>query len=129
LARTVQTVLVNPIFVIKTRFEVIGFNDYNNTYDAIRKIYRAEGIGGFTTGLKVSLIRDVPFSGCFYPIYNFIKVRLFQMYERIYGSHNLTGGERLKVLAIISSIGSFSANIFSCTLTHPIDLIRTRVYF
>lgn len=77
LARTVQTVLVNPIFVIKTRFEVIGFNEYNNTYDAVRKIYRAEGIGGFTTGLKVSLIRDVPFSGCFYPIYNFIKIRLF----------------------------------------------------
>jgi len=129
MARALQTFLVNPIFVIKTRFEVIGFNEYNSTFDAVKKIYKAEGINGFTTGIKVSLIRDVPFSGCFYPIYNSIKVQLFQMYENIYGSHNLTGAERIKCLAIISSIASFSANVFSCTITHPIDLIRTRVYF
>ena len=81
MARTLQTCLVNPIFVIKTRFEVVGFNEYSNTYDAIRKIYAAEGINGFSTGLKVSLIRDVPFSGIFYPIYNFTKLNLFKIYE------------------------------------------------
>ena len=32
-----------------------------------------EGAGGLFTGLKVSLIRDVPFSGIFYPIYNLFK--------------------------------------------------------
>ena len=32
-----------------------------------------EGVPGFFTGLKVSLIRDVPFSGMFYPLYNFFK--------------------------------------------------------
>ena len=67
--------------MIKTRFEVIGFNEYTSTYDAVRKIYRTEGIGGFTTGLKVSLIRDVPFSGCFYPIYTMFKKQLMQLYE------------------------------------------------
>ena len=103
MARTLQTLLVNPIFVIKTRFEVIGFNEYNSTFDAVRKIYKAEGYSGFTTGIKVSLIRDVPFSGAFYPIYKFIQVQLFQMYENMYGSHKLTGAERLKVLAIVSS--------------------------
>ena len=74
MARTIQTVLVNPIFVIKTRFEVVGFNEYSNTIDAVKKIYAQEGIHGFSTGLKVSLVRDVPFSGIFYPIYNFTKV-------------------------------------------------------
>ena len=76
LARTIQTVLSNPIFVIKTRFEVIGFCEYSSTWDAFKKIYASEGLGGFATGLKVSLIRDVPFSGVFYPIYTFFKVRL-----------------------------------------------------
>ena len=32
-----------------------------------------EGAGGLFTGLKISLIRDVPFSGIFYPIYTFFK--------------------------------------------------------
>ena len=69
LARVVQSVCGNPVIVIKTRLEVLGFNEYNGMADACRKIYRNEGMGGFFTGLKISLIRDVPFSGIFYPIY------------------------------------------------------------
>mmetsp|Transcript_2656 Transcript_2656/g.4452 ORF Transcript_2656/g.4452 Transcript_2656/m.4452 type:complete len:110 (-) Transcript_2656:407-736(-) len=87
-------------------------------------------MGGFWTGLKVSLIRDVPFSGVFYPIYNFIKRELTILYEWEKGSTaQMSQVERIKALAIISSVASFSANILSCTLTHPIDLIRTRIFF
>ena len=32
-------------------------------------------------------------------------------------------------LAYITSLASFSANVLSCVVTHPVDLIRTRVYF
>ena len=38
-----------------------------------------EGPGGLFTGLKISLIRDVPFSGIFYPIYNFFKKYFYLM--------------------------------------------------
>lgn len=71
--------------MIKTRLEVVGFNEYNSITDAFQKIYRLEGIGGFWTGIKVSLIRDVPFSGIFYPIYNFCKKELLFLYELRYG--------------------------------------------
>ena len=60
--------------VIKTRLEVLGFSEYNNLYDAGLKVYQKEGMGGFFTGLKISLIRDVPFSGVFYPLYQVSKV-------------------------------------------------------
>ena len=70
LTKSIQSVLVNPITVVKTRLEVIGFNEYSGIGDACRKIYRNEGIHGFFTGLRISLIRDVPFSGIFYPIYS-----------------------------------------------------------
>ena len=76
MARTIQSIISNPIIIIKTRYEVIGFNEYNSISDACRKIYVNEGLGGFFTGLKVSLIRDVPFSGIFYPIYNLFKREL-----------------------------------------------------
>lgn len=61
--------LSNPIIVIKTRFEVVGFSDYSSMGDAVQKIYSKEGWGGFFTGLKVAIIRDVPFAGIYYPIY------------------------------------------------------------
>ena len=32
-----------------------------------------EGVRGFFTGLGISLIRDVPFSGVFFPIYEMSK--------------------------------------------------------
>jgi hypothetical protein len=40
-----------------------------------------EGARGFFTGLKISLIRDVPFSGLFYPIYSFFREELMALYE------------------------------------------------
>lgn len=69
MARTVQSVVFNPLVIIKTRFEVVGFKEYGSVYDACRQIVRKEGFGGFFTGLKVSLIRDIPFSSIFYPTY------------------------------------------------------------
>jgi hypothetical protein len=72
-ARAFQSTLTNPLIVIKTRLEVLGFSEYTSLLDAVRKIYAKEGPLGFFTGLKISLIRDVPFSGVFYPIYEFCK--------------------------------------------------------
>lgn len=53
--------------------EVLSFNEYSGLFDAIKKIHKTEGMAGFFTGLKVSLIRDVPFSGVYFPIYSFCK--------------------------------------------------------
>ena len=80
------------------------------------------------TGLKISLIRDVPFSGIFYPFYNFFK----DWYAMLFGLHfhdNMSSSDRTMKLAYVTSLASFSANIVSCCMTHPLDLIRTRVYF
>lgn len=122
-----QSILANPITVIKTRLEVVGFSEYNGVVDACRKIYLQEGMGAFFTGLKVSLVRDVPFSGVFYPIYSFFRAELTTLYD--FEMQRSSQAERMKAIAVISSISSFLANIVSCTLTHPLDLIRTRAYF
>ena len=39
MARAIQTTLCNPLVVIKTRLEVLGFSEYNNLYDAAMKVY------------------------------------------------------------------------------------------
>lgn len=39
MARSIQSVLSNPLVVIKTRLEVLGFSEYANLHDAIRKVF------------------------------------------------------------------------------------------
>lgn len=128
-SRTIQSIISNPLIVIKTRLEVVGFKEYNGTADAIRKIAQKEGYKGFFTGLKVSLIRDVPFSGIFYPIYHFFKTYYSMLVGLSARNEGDQSGMRTSKLALVTSLASFSANIVSCVLTHPLDLIRTRVYF
>ena len=82
-------------------------------------------MGGFFTGLKISLIRDVPFSGIFYPIYNFFKT----YFSMILIGSGIDSANRTLNLTIVASMASFSANIVCCAVTHPLDLIRTRAYF
>jgi len=81
MTKVMQTILANPIIVIKTRLEVVGFNEYTGVIDAVKKVYSREGPRAFFTGLKISLIRDVPFSGTFYPIYSFFRNHLSSLYE------------------------------------------------
>ena len=88
-----------------------------------------EGVSGLTAGLKISLIRDVPFSGVFYPIYNFFKwyyamMLGFDLEQQAGSTKNRTFN-----LTVVAALASFSANAASCAFTNPLDLIRTRAYF
>ena len=76
----------------------------------------------------MSLIRDVPFSGIFYPIYSFFRKELNLLYDYEM-QQTVSSAQRVKAIAVISSLSSMMANIVSCTITHPLDLIRTRAYF
>jgi hypothetical protein len=63
IARIMSGVLTNPITVIRTRFEVLGFNKYVSIADGFRKIWRNEGIKGFGAGALSTAIKDAPFAG------------------------------------------------------------------
>jgi hypothetical protein len=126
-ARAVQSVICNPLIVIKTRLEVLGFKEYNGITDAVTKIYRNEGMIGFFTGLKISLIRDVPFSGIFYPIYEISKHFYMLLLRFDPDEHNVN--RRVIIHTILTSLSAITANLLSCIVTHPIDTIRTRVFF
>jgi len=95
--------------------------------DAVKKICKNEGYSGFFTGLRISLIRDVPFSGIFFPIYEFCK----KFYSLLLLSSQTDDSSKKRVMhtAFISSLSSVTANLMSCMITHPLDIIRTRVFF
>lgn len=110
-ARTIQAITTNPVYVIKTRFEVIGFNEYNSLFDAITKIYTSEGAKGFMTGLKVGIMRDVPFTGIYYPIYEEAKHIYAYLLELEGLSHDKHNDK--STVAILTSAASFTATVVS----------------
>jgi hypothetical protein len=114
-ARFNQCVLVNPLLVIITRFEVIGFHSYNNLFDALRKIKKEEGLKGFTAGLRPLLIKEVPTAALFYTFYEVFK----KMFDN-FGFINLQ---------FQSSVSAILANIILTFLNNPFDVIRTRLQY
>jgi len=123
LARTLQCFVTNPILIVKTRFEVVGFNEYKNLGDAFIQIYKQEGLlSFFTNGITVALIKDVPFSAIQFPVYELIKkitimnTPKFQQQNKY--SHLLT-----------YAFSSMIATFISCLVTNPLDVIRTRILF
>ena len=112
IARLIQGISTNPILVIKTRYEVVGFKSYNNIFEAFLRIKREEGLKGFYSGLKTTLLKDVPASAFFYSLYEFFKLEL-----------NNFGILNIQAQAVVSSV---SASFIMIILTNPLDLIRTR---
>jgi solute carrier family 25 protein 38 len=112
ISRSIQVLAVNPLNIIKTRNEVLGFNSYKNIKDAILKIKKEEGYKGFYSGLKTTLIKDIPASGMFYMCYEIIKKDIKSL-----------GIENVQIQAILSSS---LTSLFLVLLTNPLEIIRTR---
>ncbi len=124
-ARTCQTFITNPILIVKTRFEVVGFNEYRGLADAFVQIYQKEGLHTFfTNGITLALLKDVPFSAIQFPLYDKIKRTLLAAAQK---EHINIHDKRLRTLIYASS--SMVATFISCLLTNPLDVIRTRVVF
>jgi hypothetical protein len=64
-ARTIQCVLCNPLVVIKTRLEVVGFNEYTGMTHAFKHIWKNEGPRGFMSQLQLYFTLFIKASGTF----------------------------------------------------------------
>lgn len=117
LARALSGVITNPIQVVRTRFEVIGFTQYKNTFDGFQKIYNKEGMRGFASGIIPTALRDAPFAGIYFTIY----VRTKRFLEE-------KAGENLNLLTK-SFIAGMIAGIIATILTNPFDIIRARMQY
>jgi hypothetical protein len=115
IARFIQTIAINPIYVIKTRFEVVGFHGYSSFFEAFKRIRAEEGYSGFMKGLKQGIVKDVPSSALFYSLYEGFKYEFVKM-----GVHSVQ----------YQAIGaSLCATVVVALLTNPIDVIRTRILY
>ena len=147
-SKTATTFLVSPINVLKTRFEVVGNNEYASIREGVVKIWKTEGSKGFYRGILATVIRDGPFSGIQYALYrsildlegyykNFRERMRMNYYDENKGVINGNNGvninseidHRNQIQTASKSVIAFAAaasSAFAIMITYPFDNIRVR---
>ena len=114
LSRTITSLTLSPLSVIKVRMEAPQTNPYKNVVDGMIHIYKEEGIKGYYKGIGPALLRDLPFSALAYSFYN----QFHHLLEELFGYH--------KYIPMLSGgLAGFSATL----ITQPFEIIKTRNQF
>ena len=119
-----SSIAVNPIWVVKTRLMVQNGQEkknevyYKGTIDAIKKMYKSEGIRAFYSGLIPSLF-GLLHVGIHFPVYEKLKT-IFHC--------NLNSGDQGSTLKLWSLIAASSiSKMIASTITYPHEILRTRM--
>ncbi|KAG0198860.1 mitochondrial aspartate-glutamate transporter agc1 [Mortierella sp. NVP41] len=113
-----QVVFTNPLEIVKIRLQVAG--EVAKSLDAgprpgAMTIVRMLGIVGLYKGVSACLLRDIPFSAIYFPVYAHLKKDVFKEGPE----HKLTIGQ----LLISGAVAGMPAAYF----TTPADVIKTRL--
>ncbi|KAF9174743.1 Mitochondrial oxaloacetate carrier protein [Mortierella sp. AD011] len=116
--------LASPLFLVKTRLQSyssheasrVGFQHYyRHTFDALRHIYKHEGLRGLYRGVDASMMRTGAGSSVQLPLYDVVKQNLIKV-----------GG--LENGAFCHGLSSLISGFFLCIVMNPFDIISTRMY-
>lgn len=119
LARVAAGLVVNPVTVLKVRYESSHYH-YNSLAGAARDILAREGPRGFFAGFGVTAVRDAPYAGLYVLIYEQGKAQLGK----------LSSGSQLATTSGSAGINFASgvlAAVTATTMTNPFDAIKTRI--
>uniref|UniRef100_A0A0D3H8H3 Uncharacterized protein n=1 Tax=Oryza barthii TaxID=65489 RepID=A0A0D3H8H3_9ORYZ len=108
------TLVCHPLEVIKDRL-TINREVYPSISVAFSKIYRTDGIRGLYAGLCPTLIGMLPYSTCYYFMYDTIKTS----YCRLHKKTSLTRPE----LLVIGALSGLTAS----TISFPLEVARKRL--
>lgn len=108
-ARITAGTIMMPVTVIKTRFEANIKN--NSILGTASEILKSQGIRGFFSGLLATSLRDAPYAGIYLSIYCRCKKSM---------------EPHLPFTASTTISAAFAAT-FATLLTHPFDVVKTRM--
>ncbi|KAF9187371.1 hypothetical protein BGZ51_001338 [Haplosporangium sp. Z 767] len=107
-----------PATVIKVRYESNLYN-YKSMAGAFSSIFKTEGIRGLWAGFGATAMRDAPLAGMYVLFYEQCKVRLGEL-------RNTTRFSDVST-PTIHMVSGVVAGFLSTTLTHPFDMLKTRM--
>jgi len=109
-SRTITVVFVQPLTLIKTRYESGKFG-YKSIHGAVRAIIAQEKLHGLYRGLGATIARDAPFSGIYLAFYSSLKQNTFAASDSV----------------LSTTVSGLAAGSLASLITHPADVIKTRV--
>ncbi|KAH8243621.1 hypothetical protein KR032_009021 [Drosophila birchii] len=108
-ARICAVTVVSPIELVRTKMQAKR-QTYAQIIQFVKNVIALQGIWGLWRGLRPTILRDVPFSGIYWPIYEYLKLNLGNHTQPSFGRSFFAG-----VLA-----GSVAALV-----TTPFDVVKT----
>ncbi|XP_077238561.1 putative mitochondrial adenine nucleotide transporter BTL1 isoform X2 [Tasmannia lanceolata] len=110
----VSTLVCHPLEVLKDRLTV-NAEAYPSISLACKKIYKDGGIGGFYAGMSPTLIGMLPYSTCYYFMYETMKKSYCQ-------AKNKKALNRAEML-LVGALSGFTAS----TISFPLEVARKRL--
>ncbi|CAK3867481.1 Mitochondrial nicotinamide adenine dinucleotide transporter 2 [Lecanosticta acicola] len=127
-----STVTTNPIWVIKTRLMSQVSRtasdgartpwQYSNTFDAFRKMYRAEGLAAFYSGLAPALL-GLTHVAIQFPLYEYFK----QQFTGLEMGETPTENGKAATNTVGILAATFLSKICATSATYPHEVLRTRL--
>ncbi|BFF89520.1 solute carrier family 25 member 40 [Drosophila madeirensis] len=108
-ARVCAVTVISPIELVRTKMQAHPMS-YTQMFGFVRNVVALQGFWGLWRGLPPTILRDVPFSGIYWPIYEHTKRRFGSSTQPSFGLSFVSG-----VLA-----GSVAALV-----TTPFDVVKT----
>lgn len=111
LARLVAVSLVSPLELVRTKMQSQKM-PWSDVHKCLKELVKAQGVRGLWNGYTATLLRDVPFSALYWPLY-----------EQCKATMNLYTSNRDSFLINFGS-GAIAGSVAS-TVTLPFDVIKT----
>jgi len=111
LARLAAVSIVSPLELVRTKMQSQKM-PWSDVHKCLTELVRAQGVRGLWNGYTATLLRDVPFSALYWPLY-----------EQCKATMNLYTSNRDSFLVNFGS-GAVAGSVAS-TVTLPFDVIKT----
>ncbi|CAK9780611.1 mitochondrial carrier [Cutaneotrichosporon oleaginosum] len=118
-ARTSVGFVLNPITVIKARFESNAYTQYRSLVGAFRHLLAADGVRGLFQGFTATAVRDAPYAGLY--------VVFYEKGKELAGKALSLRPELSVPNAALHSGSAVSASVLATVLTSPADCVKTRM--
>lgn len=117
-ARVVVGFILSPVTVVKARFESSNFSSSTERtlLSSMREIHTQSGFRGFFQGFTATALRDAPYAGLYLALYEACKTNL----------SGLSPGMGTGNWMVVSGSGLLAGTL-ATLLTHPFDIIKTRM--
>lgn len=141
LARVSVGLLLSPATVIKAKMEssnVYSKSSYPSLGTSLRHLLQTQGVRGLYQGFGATAIRDAPYAGIYVALYEQCKVVLGAVAQKSaaaaekagIAAGTITAGSRsggATDLAWVTSVSGLLAGTLATLLTHPFDIVKTRI--